>query len=245
VLLALAILPALAVCVTAQEPSETPRDPDVSAGMAQIGASTTDTTQSSGDPDALEARRLRSLLIRYRSDAVSEVHEEDTTLLDTAVAPPSAGDTVLAEQLNQPFGPQKVLLRAADMQIAVDEIERRLNDARIDERRSDAPLICALQTRLGGSLVASTPYSMTHIGKHHFLTRIALAAGVSTLSAADQRWRIELPTDSGGSSFLLTLYAPPVGVWELHALPLAALEAERDSYPAWLTARLADSTPAP
>ncbi len=193
---------------------------------------------------ASEGERLKQMLLRYHDDASAdrpaEGPLEDTALLDE----PVASESDLAAQLALPFSAEKVLLREDELALVIDEVEGRLADPRLNERRNNAPMIAAVQNRRSGALVANTTFSFTHLGKHQFLTRVGLSGGGNVVTVAEEQWRIDLPPAYEASPYLVFLYAPPIGDWRIHALPAVALESDSNDLPSWLSDNTALDTQA-
>ena len=73
------------------------------------------------------------------------------------------------------------------------------------------------------------------MGKNHFIARLRLQPGDTTLRINDNRWEVRLPQDVSAAEFLVTLYRPPGGMVELHVFAVNDLLAEDDPHiPAWL-----------
>jgi len=88
---------------------------------------------------------------------------------------------------------------------------------------------------LFGQLVGSESRSLTAVGKNHYVARVRLQPGNTTLIILDDRWEVRLPDHVNGRDFLITFYRPPVGEPELHAFAIDDLLAlDRPHIPAWL-----------
>ena len=134
-----------------------------------------------------------------------------------------------------PFNANKVRLTGAEASTALAHITERLIDPEIPESRRDISLICVIRTRLFGQLVASESRSLTAVGKNHYVARVRLQPGNTTLIIMEDRWEIRLPDHVNGRDYLITLYRPPVGEPELHAFAIDDLLAvDRPHIPAWL-----------
>lgn len=138
-----------------------------------------------------------------------------------------------------PFNANKVRLTGAEGSTALTEITERLMDPRIPESRRDISPICNIRTRLFGQLIGSESRSLQPVGKHHYVARVRLQPGTTTLSIRDDRWEIRVPEHSSGQDYLVTLYRPPEGDPELHVFAVDDLLAlERPHIPAWLPVEL-------
>jgi len=134
-----------------------------------------------------------------------------------------------------PFNANKVRLTGAEGSTALAHITERLIDPEIPESRRDVSLICVIRTRLFGQLVGSESRSLTAVGKNHYVARVRLQPGNTTLIILDDRWEVRLPDHVNGRDFLITFYRPPVGEPELHAFAIDDLLAlDRPHIPAWL-----------
>ncbi|MFT7286247.1 MAG: hypothetical protein ACI87W_000351 [Halieaceae bacterium] len=229
-------------CVLAEE---APLLADSPEAVSEDSAPAPDSPQQEiGDSDASEVNRLRQLLQRYHSDnAIENPVVEAAPLLPRQDGAP--GEAALQTQLARPFSPAKVLLPPEEVGLVITQIEQRLDDPLLEERRNSAPMICTVQTRRRGTLIAGTTHNMVHIGKYQFIGKLSVRGGTSTLSTADQRWVIELPRETLEQDYLVALHAPPLGDWEMHAMPLEAVRNLPDVLPDWLQTQLAGSTDTP
>lgn len=138
-----------------------------------------------------------------------------------------------------PFNADKVRLSGAEGSMALAQITRRLSDPNLPESRRDIEPICSIKTRLFGSLIAGETHSLKPVGKHHYLARIRLQPGDTTLRIQGDLWNIRLPQDISGSDYLLTFYHPPGSRPELHLFAVDDLLAEKKAHiPAWLPEEL-------
>ena len=91
------------------------------------------------------------------------------------------------------------------------------------------------QRRLFGALVGSENRSLQPVGKSHYIARIRLQPGDTTIYIQGDQWEVKLPRDVSAREFLITLYRPPGGTSELHVFAVDELLAEDDPHiPAWL-----------
>ncbi len=134
-----------------------------------------------------------------------------------------------------PFNPDKVRLSGAEGSTALSQITRRLSDPNLPESRRDITPICSIKTRLFGSLIASENRSLIPVGKNHYVARIRLQPGDSTLRINGDLWQVRLPRDVNAGEYVLTLYQPQGSRPELHVFSVNDLMAEdRPHIPAWL-----------
>jgi len=181
-------------------------------------------------------KRLHALLASY----YAELQESARTLPSKEELENRAISQRDAERLARiPFSADKVRLNGAEGSTAFSQITRRLSDPNIPESRRDMAPICAIKTRLFGSLIASETRSLKPVGKNHFVARLRLQPGDTTLRIMDDRWEIQLPEHANASEYLVTLYNPPGATPELHLFAVDDLLAEADPHiPAWLPAEL-------
>jgi hypothetical protein len=138
-----------------------------------------------------------------------------------------------------PFNADKVRLSGAEGSTALTQITRRLSDPNLPESRRDISPICSIKTRLFGKLIASDNRSLQPVGKHHYVARVRLQPGDSTLRIQGDVWEVRLPQDVNASEYILTLYHPPGNQAELHVFAVQDLLAEDDPHiPAWLPQEL-------
>jgi len=182
--------------------------------------------------EAENVERLHRLLAGY----YAELQESAKTL-------PTAGEIALreaaqrdAEKLSKiPFSVDKVRLNGSEGSTALTQITQRLTDPTIPESRRDIAPICGIKTRLFGSLVGSESRSLQPVGKNHYVARVRLHPGDTTLSIMEHSWQVRLPQNGNASDFLITLYRPPGGTIELHVFAIDDLLAEDQPHiPAWL-----------
>jgi hypothetical protein len=84
-------------------------------------------------------------------------------------------------------------------------------------------------------MIASERRSLTPVGKHHYVTRIELQPGDTTVRIQGYRWQVNLPTDIHTQAYLITLYKPPGANPEFHIFAIDdLLQQEQAHIPAWL-----------
>lgn len=176
--------------------------------------------------------RLYALLATY----YVELQEAARTLPSEEELAQRAAARVDADRLAKiPFSADKVRLSGAEGSTALTQITRRLSDPNIPESRRDIAPICGVRTTLFGSLIASERRSLRPVGKNHYVARIRLQPGDTTLRIMEHRWQLQLPRDFSASDFLITLYTPKGSPPELHLFAVDDLLAEENPHiPAWL-----------
>ena len=108
-------------------------------------------------------------------------------------------------------------------------------DPGVPESRRDIAPICSIRTHLFGSLVGSESRSLKPVGKNHYVAKIRLQPGDTTLTIQEHRWEVRVPQNLNASDFLITLYRPPGSAPELHVFAIDELLAEEQPHiPAWL-----------
>ena len=96
-----------------------------------------------------------------------------------------------------------------------------------------------MKTYLYGNLIASESRSLQPVGKYHYLAKLRLQPGDTTVRMQGHRWEIKLPTDINTSEYLVTLYKPPSQPPELHIFSIDELLAVDEAHiPEWLPQEL-------
>jgi hypothetical protein len=134
-----------------------------------------------------------------------------------------------------PFSAEKIRLNGEEGSTALALMSERLSDSTIPESRRDIALICSIKTRLYGSLIASENRSLKPVGKGHYIAKVRLQPGESTLRVGGNEWEVHLPQNISASDHLITMYMPPSAKPELHVISIPDLLAQEKSHiPAWL-----------
>lgn len=134
-----------------------------------------------------------------------------------------------------PFSVNKVRLNGSEGSASLAQMTLRLADNNIPESRRDVVLICSIKTRLYGTLIASESRSLRPVGKNHYIAKIRMQPGSSTLRVGRDRWEVRLPQDISASDYLVTLYVPISGKPEFHLFSIDDLLAHDEPHiPAWL-----------
>jgi hypothetical protein len=184
------------------------------------------------EQEAENVERLHSLLSGYYTEL-----QESARILPTAeeISRREAAQRDARKLSKIPFSVDKVRLNGSEGSTALTQITQRLMDSSVPESRRDIAPICSIKTRLFGSLVGSETRSLKPVGKNHYVARIRLQPGDTTLSIQDQRWQVRVPQNLNARDFLVTLYRPPGAAPELHVFAIDDLLAEeRPHIPAWL-----------
>ena len=182
--------------------------------------------------EAENVERLHSLLSGYYTEL-----QESARTLPTAeeISRREASQRDADKLAKIPFSPDKVRLNGSEGSTALAQITQRLMDTSIPESRRDIAPICSIKTRLFGTLVGSESRSLRPVGKNHYVARIRLHPGETTLSILEDRWEVRLPQNASASDFLITLYRAPGSTPELHVFAIDDLLAEDEPHiPAWL-----------
>lgn len=192
-----------------------------------------DYTQS---PDAKNVERLHGLLEEY----FAQVQHSANVL-------PTDDEVVLRERAQRdiemlakiPYSVDKVRLSGSEGNTALAHITRRLMNPAIPESRRDSAPICSIKTYLFDTLVANESRSLQPVGKNHYVAKVRLQPGESTLSILSERWDVSLQQLTVASDFLITLYRPPGRNAQLHIFAIEDLLALEDAHiPAWLPPEL-------
>ncbi|CAA0098444.1 Uncharacterised protein [Halioglobus japonicus] len=186
--------------------------------------------------EAENVERLHKLLQNYYVEL-----EESARILPTteeiAERELARRDAQTLEKI--PFSVDKVRLSGSEASTALAEISQRLVDPRIPESRRDIAPICNIKTRLLDTLVSVENRSLKPVGKNHFIGRVKLQPGETTISILSDHWDVQLPEHAGVQDFIITLYRPVDGTPELHVFAVGALLAESKPHiPAWLPEEL-------
>ena len=182
--------------------------------------------------DAENVERLHQLLEGYYAELLesARILPTDEELARRATAQRDA------EMLDKiPFNVDKVRLSGAEGSAALADISQRLMDPRIPESRRDIAPICSIKTHLFDTLVGSENRSLKPVGKNHYIARVRLQPGTTTISILSNQWEVQLPQQVTIRDYLITLYRPVDGTPELHVFAVDdLLAADRPHIPAWL-----------
>lgn len=206
---------------------------------------------SAGALHAIESKPLREPTVDYTLEQEAETVERlhkllesyYTELQESARILPTPEEIVQrevarrdAETLNKiPFSVDKVRLSGSEGSTALAQISQRLVDPRIPESRRDMAPICSIKTRLLDTLVGVENRSLQPVGKNHYIVRVRLQPGDTTISILSDSWEVHLPQHANSQDFLITLYRPVTGTPELHVFAVdELLAADNLHIPAWL-----------
>ncbi len=192
----------------------------------------TTSTVYTPEAEAENVARLQDLLKRYylqlQESALTQPTAEEVSRRELAQR-----DAETLEKI--PFSAAKVRLTGAEGSTALAEITQRLMDPGIPESRRDIAPICLIKTRLFDTLVTSESRSLRPIGKSHYITRVRLQPGDTTISVLSNEWEVRLPEQANAGDYLITLYRPVDGTPELHVFAVEDLLAtDQPHIPAWL-----------
>lgn len=186
--------------------------------------------------EAETVERLHNLLENYYVEL-----EESDQILPTAeeIAQREAARHDAATLNEIPFSVDKIRLSGPEGSAALARISQRLVDPRIPESRRDVAPICTIKTRLLDTLIGVENRSLKPVGKNHYILRVRLQPGDTTISILSDQWEVQLPQDGNAQDFLITLYNPVGGTPELHVFAVDDLLATgKPHIPAWLPEEL-------
>jgi hypothetical protein len=219
--------------VNAALPAEVEPPPGNAIETKPLRTRSVDDTQ---ERDAQDVEHLHQLLEGYYTE-LQESAQVLPTGEELARRETSRRDAETLDKI--PFSVDKVRLNGSEASTALAEISKRLMDPRIPESRRDIAPICTIKTRLFDTLVSSENRSLKPVGKNHYIARVQLQPGTTTLSILSNQWEVQLPQQSAARDYLITLYHPVDGGPELHVFAVDdLLAAERPYIPAWLPAEL-------
>lgn len=208
-------------------PVQLPPQPEVMESKP-LPASTDYSLQDEAD----QVTRLHTLLRQHKQEETA-AREFEPTAEELALRQAAGRD---AERLARiPFSARKVRLSGAEGSAALAQISARLTDPALPESRRGSTPIASVKTYLFGTLIASENRSLQAVGKYHYLARLRLQPGDTTIRMQGHRWEIKLPEDINTTDYLVTLYQPPGRNPELHIFSVEELLAVEDAHlPAWL-----------
>ncbi len=188
------------------------------------------------ETDAGNVERLHQLLEGYYAE-LQESAQVLPTNDELAKREMSRRDAEILDKI--PFSVDKVRLNGTEGSSALADISQRLMDPRIPESRRDIAPICIIKTRLFDTLVSSENRSLKPVGKNHYIAKVRLQPGTTTLSILSNQWEVLLPQQFTARDYLITLYHPMDGTPELHVFAVDdLLAADHPHIPAWLPAEL-------
>lgn len=214
--------------------------PDATAEAADVAPTAASETKPlrshsgeySHDQEAANVERLHKLL----QDYYAEIQESARILPTEEEIAARKAAQLDAESLERiPFSVDKVRLSGAEGSVALAQISSRLVDPLIPESRRDIAPICLIKTRLFDMLVSSENRSLIPVGKNHYVARVRLQPGDTTLTIRSKQWELRLPQHANATDYLITLYRPVDGEAELHVFAVDDLLGHKGAHiPAWL-----------
>jgi hypothetical protein len=190
------------------------------------------TPNYSYEVEQAQVARLHRLLAQHKEQQAEDLRTLPT---DEELVARKAANLDANRLARIPFNPGKVRLSGAEGSTALAQISERLSDTSIPESRRDSTPLASIKTYLFGSLIASESRSLRPVGKNHYVTKIHLQPGDTTVRMQGYRWEISLPNDIHTSQYLITLYKPPGAVPEFHIFSIEELLAVENAHiPAWL-----------
>ena len=193
-------------------------------------------TSAARQGEAANVERLRYLLKNHDSE-LQEPARTPTSQADLTARELAQRD---AETLNNtPFSADKVRLSGSEASAVLQHISQRLEDPRIPESRRDIAPICTIKTRLLNTLISVENRSLKPLGKNHYIARVRLQPGETTIRVLSDHWQVDLPEHADAQDFLITLYRPAKGTIELHVFAVDDLLADgAPPIPVWLPEEL-------
>jgi hypothetical protein len=206
------------------------------SGQSAETNSSVDTPEEQAEKVARLQGLLRSYYLELQESALTQPTAEEISRREFAQRDAEALAKI-------PFSAAKVRLSGSEGSTALAEITQRLMDPGIPESRRDIAPICLVKTRLFDTLVASENRSLQPIGKNHYITRVRLQPGDTTIVIMSNEWEVRLPQHADARDYLITLYRPLDGTPELHVFAVDDLLAIANPHiPAWLPADLGIKT---
>jgi hypothetical protein len=196
--------------------------------------------EDSRELEAENVARLHGLLENYYAEL-----QESARILPTeeeiAARKAALRDAETLQRI--PYSVDKVRLSGSEGSMALANISNRLMDPMIPESHRDIAPICLIKTRLFDTLVGSENRSLLPVGKNHYIARVRLQPGDTTLTILTKQWELRLPQHANARDYLITLYRPLEGEPELHVFSVDdLLDHEQAHIPAWLPSELKIST---
>ncbi len=180
--------------------------------------------------------RLLTLLARHYSE-LQESLRIQASPEELAARNAAQSDAVALAHI--PYSVDKVRLSGSEGSTALALITQRLNDSTIPKSRRNVARIFSIKTRLRGVLISSENRSLKPVGKHHYIAKVHLLPGSTSIQMGNRHWQIQLPEDISAADYLITLYSPPSGIPEFHIFSVSDLLAQENPYiPAWLPSEL-------
>ncbi len=193
-------------------------------------------TDYSQDKDTGNVDRLHTLLQDYFAQVQASANVLPT---EQEVAAREKAQRDIQNLAKIPYSADKVRLTGAEGSTALAHITQRLMNPAIPESRRDTSPICAIKTYLFDTLVASKNRSLQPVGKNHYVARIRLQPGETSLAILNERWDVNMPQQAIATDYLVTFYNPPGRDAQLHLFAIDDLLAlDAPHIPAWLPEEL-------
>ena len=188
------------------------------------------------DTEVDDVERLHELLQDYFAQVQASANILPT---DAELAAREKAQRDVENLTRIPYSADKVRLTGEEGSTALAHITQRLMNPAIPESRRDSSPICSIKTYLFDTLVASENRSLQPVGKNHYVARVRLQPGESSLSILNSRWDVNLPQQAIATDYLVTFYNPPGRDPQLHLFAIEDLLAlESPHIPAWLPEEL-------
>jgi hypothetical protein len=210
-------------------PGELEEKPDKAIESKPLRSHNIDYTR---EQEIENVRRLHALLESYYLEL-----QESARILPTAeeIAERELAQQDASSLERIPFSVDKIRLSGSEGSTALAEITQRLMDPRIPESRRDIAPICLIKTHLFDTLIISENRSLKPVGKNHYIGRVRIQPGITTITILSSQWQLRLPQHTDAKDFLITLYRPEGSTPELHVFAVEdLLAAEKAHVPAWL-----------
>lgn len=213
--------------------ASTPPEPEPAIESKPLRNQTPD---YSAEAEAARVAKLQQLLKDYHAE---EARSQQLAPTEEELQERESARKDAARLARIPFNASKVRLSGAEGSTALAQISRRLADPDIPESRRDTAPLCSIKTHLFGTMITSERRSLTPVGKHHYVTRVELQPGDTTVRIQGYGWQINLPEDAHTRPYLITLYKPPGATPELHIFSVDELLAEEQAHiPAWMPEKI-------
>jgi hypothetical protein len=180
--------------------------------------------------------RLLTLLARHYSELQESLRNQPSPE-ELAARTAAQNDAFTLSHI--PYSVNKIRLSGSEGSTALALMTQRLDDPKIPVSRRNVALIFSIRTRVDGTLIASENRSLKPVGKHHYIAKVRLQPGDTSIHVGNKHWEIQLPENMTTANYLITLYSPRSGKPEFHIFSVADLLAQENPYiPAWLPSEL-------
>ncbi|MFT5710086.1 MAG: hypothetical protein ACI8QT_000776 [Halioglobus sp.] len=180
--------------------------------------------------------RLLTLLARHYLE-LQESLKNQPSAEELAASTAAQNDAFTLAHI--PYSVDKIRLSGSEGSTALALMTQRLDDSKIPESRRNVAIIFSIKTRLSGILIASENRSLKPVGKRHYVAKVRLQPGKTSIRVRGNHWEVQLPEDMSAANYLITLYDPRSGQPEFHIFPVDDFLAQENPYiPAWLSFEL-------